>query len=163
MENENIIECDKLFLKQVNKSDNDLEVEYEVIKLNEETDRVKPGPKPKQLKAMEVYGYEVGRGNNKKIVVPDDIYKLANIGCNDREIAAWFNIDENTLRYNFSEVMEKGRIELKTRLRRTLISTALGGNAVLLIFLAKNMLGMSDNPNDSSANSPLPWNEKDEE
>ena len=122
-----------------NKSDNDLEVEYEVIKLNEETDRVKPGPKPKQLKAMEVYGYEVGRGNNKKIVVPDDIYKLANIGCNDREIAAWFNIDENTLRYNFSEVMEKGRIELKTRLRRTLISTALGGNAVLLIFLAKNM------------------------
>lgn len=125
-------------------------------------DPKKSGPRPKKLVAVEVYGYEVGRGRNRKIINPEDVYKLAAIGCNDREIARWFDMDENTLRYNFSDIMLKGREDLKHALRRAMLKNALGGNAALQIFLAKNMLGMSDNPNDSEANAPLPWDSIDE-
>jgi hypothetical protein len=121
----------------------------------------KTGNKPKQLVAVEVYGYEVGRGRNKRIVTPKDVYNLAVIGCNDREIARWFDIEESTLRYNFSDIMEKGREDLKHSLRRAMIKNALNGNAALQIFLAKNMLGMSDTPVNSDSKQPLPWNENE--
>ena len=119
----------------------------------------KTGNKPKQLVAVEVYGYEVGRGRRKRVVVPKDVYELATIGCNDREIARWFDIDENTLRYNFSDIIEKGRENLKHTLRRAMIKNALGGNAALQIFLAKNLLGMSDSPTNTEDAKPLPWSD----
>jgi len=138
-------------------------IEYEVIPLPPEPtpDPSKTGNKPKQLKAVEVYGYEVGRGLRKRVVVPEDVYKLAAIGCTDAEIATWFDIDYNTLRYNFSETMAKGRQDLKTALRTAMVKNALNGNAVMQIFLSKNILGMSDNPNNSEANAPLPFNDDD--
>ena len=120
----------------------------------------KTGNKPKQLVAVEVYGYEVGRGRRKRVVVPKDVYELASIGCTDREIAQWFDCDENTLRYNFSDIIQKGREDLKHTLRRAMIKNALSGNAALQIFLAKNMLGMSDQGQTSSENQPLPWSEE---
>jgi hypothetical protein len=119
----------------------------------------KTGNKPKQLVAVEVYGYEVGRGRRKRVVVPKDVYELAVIGCNDREIARWFDLDESTLRYNFTDIMEKGREDLKHTLRRAMIKNALSGNAALQIFLAKNMLGMSDNPHTTENDKILPWND----
>lgn len=139
----------------------DQPTEYEVIALppEEPRDPSKTGNKPKQLKAIEVFGYEVGRGLRKKVVIPEDIYKLAAIGCTDREIAQWWDIDENTLRYNFKDVMAKGRQDLKAALRTAMINNAIkNNNAALQIFLAKNMLGMSDNPNQSDEHKPLPWN-----
>jgi hypothetical protein len=36
-------------------------------------------------------------------------------------------------------------------------------NAAVQIFLAKNVLGMSDSVIDSSANTPLPWNENEDQ
>lgn len=123
-----------------------------------QVDPSKTGNKPKQLKAVEVYGYEIGRGLRKRVVPPKDVYELASIGCTDREIARWFDVDENTLRYNFSDILEKGREELKHSLRRAQIRLALGGNAVMLIWLGKNILGQSDNVTESQANTPLPWN-----
>jgi len=135
-------------------------IDYEVIPLPpEEQDASKTGPKPKKLKAIEVYGFEVGRGLRKRIVNPEDIYKLAALGCADREIATWFDIAEDTLRYNFADIMAKGRQDMKTALRNAMFKNALNGNAALQIFLAKNMLGMSDNPNQSDEHKPLPWNE----
>lgn len=128
--------------------------------IEEPIDPSKTGNKPKKLVAVEVYGYEVGRGRNKRVVVPKDVYELAVIGCNDREIARWFDMDENTLRYNFSDIMAKGREDLKHSLRRAMLKNAMNGNAALQIFLAKNLLGMSDNPVDSEANAPLPWNDE---
>ena len=121
----------------------------------------KTGPRPKKLVAVEVFGYQVGRGRTKRIVVPKDVYELAVIGCNDREIARWFDLDENTLRYNFSDIIEKGREDLKHTLRRAMIKNALGGNAALQIFLAKNMLGMSDAPTNTDDLKPLPWTDND--
>lgn len=125
-------------------------------------DPSKTGNKPKQLKAVEVYGYEIGRGLRKRVVPPKDVYELASIGCTDVEIARWFDVDINTLRYNFTNILEKGREDLKHSLRRAQLKLALGGNAVMLIWLGKNLLGQSDNPNDSAANAPLPWTAEDQ-
>lgn len=102
-------------------------------------------------------GLVVGRGKNQRVVPPDEVWRLAEIGCTDKEIAEWFMIDENTLRYNFSVYMTKGRAALKRRLRAVQISTALQGNATLLIWLGKNYLGQSDNPLAREDNFPLPW------
>jgi len=123
-------------------------------------DPSKTGNKPKKLVAVEVWGYEVGRGRGKRIVLPKDVYNLAVIGCNDREIAAWFDISDDVLRYNFSDIIAKGREDLKHSLRRAMIKNALGGNAALQIFLAKNLLSMSDNPTQSEDNKPLPWQDE---
>lgn len=120
----------------------------------------KTGNKPKQLVAVEVWGYEVGRGRRKKVVVPKDVYELASLGCSDREIAQWFDIDENTLRYNFSDIIQKGREDLKHSLRRAQIKLALSGNAVMLIWLGKNVLGQSDTPQNTDENQPLPWTDE---
>jgi hypothetical protein len=136
-------------------------IEYEVIPLPppEPPNPSKTGNKPKQLKAVEVYGYEVGRGLRKKVVTPEDIYKLAAIGCTDSEIARWFDIAEGTLRYNFHEIIAKGREDIKMALRHAMIKNALGGNAVMQIWLSKNWLGFSDNPVNSEDNKPLPFND----
>ena len=135
---------------------------YEVVPLppEEPRDPSKTGNKPKQLKAVEVFGYEVGRGLRKKVVTPEDVYKLASIGCTDSEIARWFDIKEDTLKYNFAEILVKGRDDVKHALRRAMIKNALGGNAVMQIWLSKNWLGMSDNPTNTEANAPLPWTEE---
>lgn len=137
------------------------EPKYDIIPLppEEPRDPSKTGPKPKQLKAIEVWGYEVGRGNRKKVVSPDEIYNLAAIGCNDSEIARWFDIAETTLKSNFSEIMAKGREDVKMSLRRAMLKNALNGNAVMQIWLSKNMLGMSDNPTLADDQKPLPWTE----
>jgi hypothetical protein len=42
-----------------------------------------------------------------------------------------------------------------------MLKAAHGGNAAVLIFLAKNMLGMSDTPVNSDDNKPLPWNDNE--
>jgi hypothetical protein len=139
--------------------------DYEVISLIETQpeDPSKTGPKPKKLVAVEVEGYSVGRGINKRVVSPDDVYKLAQIGCTDREIAVWFDIKEDTLRYNFADIMAKGRQDMKTMLRTAMIKNAMSGNAALQIFLAKNMLGMSDNPGKSEETGALPWKDDDDD
>lgn len=137
--------------------------QYEVIPLPEPEppNPSKTGNKPKQLKAIEVFGYEVGRGLRKRIVNPEDVYKLAQIGCTDREIAIWFDIEESTLRYNFSEVMLKGREDLRAALRTAMIRNAINNNnAALQIFLAKNMLNMSDSPQHRDDDKPLPWTDE---
>jgi len=126
-------------------------------------DPSKTGNKPKQLVAVEVFGYEVGRGLRKKVVAPEDVYQLAAIGCSDAEIAKWFDIKYDTLRYNFADIIDKGREDVKMSLRRAMLKNALGGNAVMQIWLSKNMLGMSDNPNNSQDKQPLPWNEAEDD
>tara|TARA_R110000868_G_scaffold69724_5_gene204920 strand:- start:3549 stop:4025 length:477 start_codon:yes stop_codon:yes gene_type:complete len=125
-------------------------------------DPSKTGNKPKQLVAVEVRGYEVGRGIRKRVVNPEDVYKLAAIGCKNGEIARWFDIDDSTLERNFEQALRKGREDIRQSLRMAQLKAALGGNVVMLIWLGKNLLGQSDNPYDSSANTPLPWSDDEE-
>lgn len=121
--------------------------------------RQKPGPKPKELTQMIVLGLPVGR--DKKIVPPDEVYKLAAIGCKDSEIANWFGIGYDALRNNFAEELIKGREDVKIALRRAQLKTALSGNATMQIWLGKNILGQEENPTDNESNAPLPWDSKD--
>ena len=115
----------------------------------------KTGPKPKELVTAEYQGIPVGR--DKKVIDPEEVEKLAALGCKDSEIADWFGIKQDTLRYNFADQITKGREHLKQSLRRAQLTLALSGNAVMLIWLGKNILGQSDAPTESQANTPLPW------
>jgi hypothetical protein len=118
------------------------------------------GQKFTKFGVKQVEGQVVGR--NKTIVPPEEVFKLAQIGCKNQEIADWFGIDENTLTYNFSEQLLKGRESLKQSLRKAQIRLALSGNATMLIWLGKNILGQQENPTTSNK-GVLPWSEEDED
>ena len=124
------------------------------------TPRKKTGPKKKTLVEATYTGIEVGRGDNKKIIDPIEVEKLASIGMKDREIAEYLGIDDSTLAYNFKPFLIKGRHNLKVSLRRAQLSLALSGNATMLIWLGRNLLGQSENTFDSEANQPLPWSDE---
>lgn len=117
----------------------------------------KTGPKPKELQPFEKMGIEIGRGKTQQMVPPEEVFKLASIGMRTTEIADWFGVTEQALRYNFSDEISKGRHNLNMSIRRKQIEVALSGDRTLLIWLGKNLLGQSDNPTDSTGKEPLPW------
>ena len=104
----------------------------------------------------EVEGHLVGRGENQTVVPPEEIQKLAKLGCSIEEMSDWFGVPSNTLKYNFSDIIAKGRAETKQALRRAQISLALKGNATMLIFLGKVMCHQRE---DAAADieKVLPW------
>jgi len=109
-----------------------------------------------------VTGLIVGR--NKVVVPPEEVEDLASLGCTDRDIARWFGIDENTLRYSFSDNLIKGREDLKISLRRAMLKNAcVNNNAAVQIFLAKNMLGMSDNGMTTDNSKVLPFTDNEDD
>ena len=97
-------------------------------------------------------------GRNNTPVPPDEVEHLASIGCLNTEIARWFGITEQTLRYNFSEYLEKGRGQLYQSLRRAQIQYAIQGNATLLIWLGKQYLSQEDSPQ-SAGKEVLPFSD----
>lgn len=102
-------------------------------------------------------GLIVGRGDKKRVINPGDVYDLATLWCSYKEMASFFDINVETLKYNFRDYITKGREETKQALRRAQLKNALGGNTTMQIWLGKNILGQSDNPIDPTANEPLPW------
>jgi hypothetical protein len=96
------------------------------------------------LHTVEVKAVIVGR--DKTPVYPDDVQRLAAMGCKDIEICNWFGIDGNTLRYNFSVELLKGRETLIQSLRQAQIKFALNGSVPLLIWLGKQLLGQAETP-----------------
>ena len=133
------------------------------MEIPENPQHKKPGPDgtPKWGEKV-ITGIIVGR--NKTVVNPDEVEDLASLGCTDRDIANWFGIQESTLRYNFSDYMLKGRENLKISLRRAMLKNAcVNLNAAVQIFLAKNMLGMSDNGLTTDLAKVLPFVDNDDE
>ena len=120
-----------------------------------------PERKSQKIGTKIVTGLIVGR--DKKIVPQSDVEHLASLGCNDREIAEYFGISESTLRYNFSGDLLNGRHEMKKSLRRAQLQTALSGNATLLIWLGKNILGQSDNGMTTDGSKVLPFTDDEDE
>ena len=116
-------------------------------------------PKPKVLTEAVIQGFPIGR--DKKVVPPDEVQKLAALGCTNRDIANFFGIAEDNIVRHFADYIIKGREELKISLRRAMLTNACKNmNAAVQIFLAKNMLGMSDVPLNSDENKPLPWTDE---
>ena len=89
-------------------------------------------------------------GRNNIPVPPDEVELMAKIGCTDSEIADHFNIKDDTLRRNFADNITKGRSELKQRLRKAQLKVAFEGNATMLIWLGKNILGQQESPQGAS-------------
>jgi hypothetical protein len=109
-----------------------------------------------------VKGLVIGR--NKVVVPPEEVEDLASLGCTDRDIANWFGVDENTLRYSFSDYLLKGRENLKISLRRAMLKNAcVNLNAAVQIFLAKNMLGMSDTGMNTDTAKVLPFSDDEDD
>ena len=109
---------------------------------------------------VEKRGLVVGRAGKQKVIPPDEVYYLATLGCTTRDIAVWFGVPEETLKYNFKEYIDKAKEDIKQRLRQAQIKAALAGNVAMLIFLGKNMLGQSDNPTNTDDDKILPWTDE---
>lgn len=103
-------------------------------------------------------GLVVGRGENRRVIVPEEVEKLAKLWCSWEDMSDFFGVPTQTLKYNFSGIVAKGRSETKQALRRAQIKLALGGNATMLIWLGKNILGQAENPQ-SQGKEALPWND----
>ena len=76
----------------------------------------------------------------------EEIRKLAKYGMTNVEIADFFGCDESLIRKSYYEYLTKGRAEMKLRLRQLQFKSAEKLNAVMLIWLGKQMLGQSDIP-----------------
>jgi len=120
---------------------------------------LKPPKKQKQLVEGVIEGYPIGR--DKKVVPPDEVQKLAALGCSNRDIANFFGIEESNVSRHFAAFLTKGREDLKIALRRAMLNNACqNNNAAVQIFLAKNLLGMSDTPTNTEDKKPLPWSDE---
>lgn len=89
-------------------------------------------------------GQIVGRGENKTVIPPDEVAKLAQLHASTEEIAAFFGVPVQTITYNFGDIITKAKAETKIALRRSQIKLALDGNCTMLIWLGKQYLNQSD-------------------
>lgn len=95
------------------------------------------------------------KGGRPRKVLNDEgvrmVRTMASIGCTIEEIAAAMNVSPNTFdtpdnREVFEDAYNKGRESSKTSVRKALYQGMMKGNMAATIFLAKNVLGMSNNP-----------------
>ena len=95
----------------------------------------------------------------RKEIDEELLYKLASIHCTMQEMVDIIGVSEDTLKRRFAHIIAKGKAEGKMRLRRKQIEVAMSGNAVMLIFLGKALLGQSENPVSDEDKSILPWSD----
>jgi hypothetical protein len=75
------------------------------------------------------------------------VINLAKIHCTTAEIAIICKCSKDTLERHHMEALKQGRSEGKTSLRRAMWKSGVEkGNTGMLIFMAKNLLGMTDRP-----------------
>ena len=107
------------------------------------------------------YGEKVVKGRmigRSKTVIPEEqVLELARLHSTDKEMADFFEVPLSTFTDNFRDIIKKGRIETKQRLRKAQLKMALNGDRTMLIWLGKNILGQSENPMQIDDNQVLPW------
>lgn len=84
----------------------------------------------------------------KKVLEEKDINQmkvLARCHCPDSEIAAFLGVGETTLKRRFGPLLKSEREAGKANIRRWQMDLAQKGNATLLIWLGKQLLGQRDN------------------
>lgn len=100
------------------------------------------------------------KGGGRKPLELDEsvLEKLAELHCNYKEIAYVMECSTDTLKRRYAEIINKGYAQGKIKLRRAMMRNALeNDHAVMQIFLAKNLLAMSDSGNNSDDDTILPW------
>jgi hypothetical protein len=128
------------------------------------TERRKPGPVKGEKKNTLVEGTILGIrcGWDNTVIPPDQVYELAELGLNNKEIGRFYGVSDATIARNFVAELQKGREMTKIKLRRAMMKNAtVNMNAAVQIFLAKAVLGMSETG--SSENTVLPWVESEQE
>ena len=107
------------------------------------------------------YGEKIVRGRvigRAKTVIPEEqVYELSKLHCTSKEMAEFFSVPLSTFTDNFRDIITKGRLETKQRLRAAQLKLALNGDRSMLIWLGKNILGQSDQPINTDAVGVLPW------
>jgi len=75
----------------------------------------------------------------------DTVFKMAQVGCTDKEQAHILSISETNLRGKFRKQIDEGRSQLRRSLRRAQLDAAINGkNPTMLIWLGKNYLGQRE-------------------
>jgi hypothetical protein len=83
-------------------------------------------------------------GRPRKLIDPDQVRNLAQIGCTELEMTTVLKCSERTLRRRFGRLIKEGRERMKVSLRRRQYEVAMRGNATMLIWLGKQYLGQRD-------------------
>ena len=94
----------------------------------------------------------------KHNIDPEQVEKLAALGCNNSEIASFFNCSESLIRKSYSEFIAKGKDKGKIRLRQLLWKSAERGNVAMQIWLSKQYLGMTDKQEITTTELPEGFN-----
>lgn len=102
-------------------------------------------------------GLVVGRGANQKVIDPDEVYRMSEIGCTIEEMSHFFGVSRETLKYNFWDYIKRAEVELYKKIRLKQIQVAMEGNPTMLIWLGKNVLGQSESPTQTDDSRVLPW------
>jgi hypothetical protein len=99
-----------------------------------------------------------GAGRPKKEIDTGVLEKLAELHCNYKEMSYVMEVSVDTLKRNYADIIDKGYAQGKIKLRRAMFRNAVeNDHAVMQIFLAKNLLGMSDQPRGGDDDQILPW------
>lgn len=93
-----------------------------------------------------------------KEVDPQVVWKLASLMCTYEEIADVIGLDVNTVSKHFGDLIDKGRSVGRKALRRAQFDKAvMDKDPRLLVWLGKQYLDQSENPNKNKDDAPLPW------
>lgn len=105
----------------------------------------------------------VGRvvGRNKTVIPEDEFYQMACLFSTWKDFSDYYGVPQQTLRDNFRDLYTKARQATKRKLRQKMLETALNGDRVMMIWLSKNWLDMSDTPQQSESEQVLPWLSED--
>jgi hypothetical protein len=110
------------------------------------------------------YGEKTVRGRvigRAKTVIPEEqVLELSKLHCTSKEMAEFFDVPLSTFTDNFRDIITKGRLETKQRLRAAQLKLALNGDRTMLIWLGKNILGQMDQPINTTEDKVLPWLEE---
>lgn len=80
----------------------------------------------------------------KKEIDAKVVEAMAYVGAPNTDIAAYFSVNEGTIRKRFSEILAKARAGRRVKLRELQWDAAKHGNTTMLIWLGKQDLGQAD-------------------
>ena len=105
---------------------------------------------------------EKNKGGRPKIQLDTDmITRLAELQCSLREIAYVMGCSHDTIERNYKEYVELGKVQGKIKLRRAMFRNATeNDNPTIQIWLSKNILGYTDQPQSDESSMILPWEDE---
>lgn len=98
---------------------------------------------------------EIGKANRELVK------RLSEIHCSLAEISHITGIKEGTLEKKYKKEIDEGKSQGKMGLRRTQMDKAMDGDPRMLVWLGKQYLQQSENPNGGDDTKPLPWTDED--